>query len=281
MRNLIKLRAINSLATHLIHLTSMPSVLPDSVAIELLIEGRRGEIFRKIIRRVPPRPPKSIVSKSSRTFRRKHAQKQKRYESFLYSVLESYLSEDGSERVFKVRYQASEYYYYAFEFNNHVVCPAFLVGLFGLNDYACLNVIDDSEYWYIFFEKSDDDPPPDILNDCFDFPGQYYFSAPTDEFKVLQLDFGGTNMECFIKDNTIELKKEMQEFMDNPPNQLKISKCNPSYVFVPDKIKREFLNNYHPVFPFQYNLVYTILVHSSSKSYLEIERLLKEHIKDS
>ena len=283
----------------------MPSVLVDSVAIELLIEGRRREIFRKIVRRVPPRPTERIISKSPFTPPRSKlppilsvndapkqnssvhvAPKQNKdksdprikNESSLYSVLESYLSKGESERVFKVRYRASEYYYYAFEFRKHVVCPAFLVGLFDLEDYACLDVINGSDCCYIFFEKSKDDPPPNMLNGCFDFLGQYYFSAPTDEFKVLHLDSGSMSIESFISDKSIgkKLKKELVELADNPSDELKISKCNPSYVFVPKETKKEFVDKYRPLFSYQFDFAHTILVHSESKSYLEIERMLEE-----
>ena len=135
----------------------MPA-LQNSVDIELLIEDSRDELFKKITFQDPSsRPCRS-------TSRLDHDDK-----PLTFCIQDSYLSADGSERIFKVQCGTFEHFYYAFEFKDYVVCPAFLVSLFNLTDYACLDVSNGSHYYYIFLSRKDDDPLPKILDKQSEF----------------------------------------------------------------------------------------------------------------
>ena len=82
-----------------------------------------------------------------------------------FCIQRSYLTDDGLERIFKVKCDTYEHSYYAFGFRGYVVCPAFLASMFDLTDYACLDVRNDTHYYYIFLSRKEDDPLPNILGD--------------------------------------------------------------------------------------------------------------------
>jgi hypothetical protein len=76
--------------------------------------------------------------------------------SFGYYIEDSYLSEDNSERVFRVRYEETERYsyaYYAFKFKDYIICPAFLVDLLNVKKFACLSVTNTIKNYYILLKK--------------------------------------------------------------------------------------------------------------------------------
>ena len=187
---------------------------------------------------------------------------------------------DHAERVFKISYRASEYYYYAFEFYDYIVCPAFFASLFGLGDFACLDVINGSDYYYIFFKKSKKDPPPNVLGDYF-LSQKGYFSVPTEELKILHLKSEYLDVGCFLGMGDLakgDLKKEWNELRRSPSDELIVSTSNPFYKFVPEYVKDEFVSKYRLLFPDLFDLGHTIIVRSGSKSLLKIEKLLAEPV---
>ena len=131
----------------------MQSVLVDNVAIELLINGHRNELFGKITRRDPP-PYTSACQNMLNS--QSDQLDQDSNDPSLYVVKEYYLSEDKKELVFKVINRSVElcYYAFAFEYNRYICCPAFLAASLKITDYAYLTVTEEgTEYYYIFFEK--------------------------------------------------------------------------------------------------------------------------------
>ena len=164
----------------------MPSALTDNIKIELLLEGNRSELFQRIVSQVPstpsgsdslcfasiPGPVDNPVSSSAEAMlpfqsnisveqtpatenvpstQSLHVNDKQDVFGFYYFVQDSFLSDNGSERIFKVKYKTCEYYYCAFEFKSYVICPAFLASWFEVTDYGCLDVvINNSHYYYIF-----------------------------------------------------------------------------------------------------------------------------------
>ena len=114
-----------------------------------------------------------------------------------FCIQHSFLSDDGSERIFKVQCGTLKCYYYAFEFNGYIVCPAFLVSLFNLTDYACLDVSNGSHYYYIFLSRKDDDPLPKILDKQSDFLGEFKLKIPSEAHRLLPLNPKNQRFEVF------------------------------------------------------------------------------------
>ena len=219
--------------------TPMPSALTDSVDIELKIEGKRSELFQRIISHVPPTPSGSdsrssesipepgdnypsssaeawLPFNSNISVGQTHAtenvlsaqlldvnEKQDDMQDilgFYHFVQDSYLSDNGSERIFKVKHKAFEYYYCAFEFKKWVICPAFLASWFGLTDYACLDVMHGgSHYYYIFLYSKKDDALSHIFDKNTNFLGRYFFKVPVPSAeKILQLNSKNKDIKVFI-----------------------------------------------------------------------------------
>ena len=61
-----------------------------------------------------------------------------------------------------------------------MVCPAFLVSMFNVTDYACLDVSNGSHYYYIFLSRKEDDPLPIILSEQFDYHGEFELEIPSE-----------------------------------------------------------------------------------------------------
>ena len=162
----------------------MPLALKNNVDIELLIEDSRHELFRRIIFQAPPIPsghvPYKLASPSLAPSSRS-ASADHKDEPSSYCIKDSYLSTDKSERIFKVQCDTSVHYYYAFEFKGYVVCPAFLVFRFNVTGYACLDVSNESRYYYIFLSRNDDDQLPIILRKQSKFRGEFKLIMPPED----------------------------------------------------------------------------------------------------
>ena len=196
----------------------------DPVRIELLIEGMRDELFQKLTRKVLPdnfnyslhddtpfhSPPDLSEQMITDPFKDDPMESDHNPESPLpptqqmdvddssYSVTKSFLTIDKSERIFKVVTGSTEQYYFAFELGSFIVCPAFLAGLFGLTDFACLDVRNSFNYHYIFLEKKFDDPASHIFNGAANFLGVYLFKKPIED-KIFHLNFKNKDINCFIQ----------------------------------------------------------------------------------
>ena len=301
----------------------MPVALQTSVDIELLIEGRRDELFIKLTSQVPPPqyipPQHASTSQAPSSYvdiepslpclnahplspsdvggplfhvhplaiqvgtpemlpsaqsaeagpQQSHALVDKPPS---YFVLESYLSAGGSERVFEVKYDDSEHFYYAFEFNEYVACPAFLASLFNLTNYACLDVSSNgSHYHYIFLSREDDDQLPIILEGESKFVGKFELKVPSAD-RILPLNPKTKDMKCFIMSlgGGQKLRAEGLVISSQLTDKLLKSEAVPSYWFVPTGIMNLFTKN-HPS-PLTCELVQAMhLVHESSKSYVEFK----------
>ena len=272
----------------------MPSALNNIVDIELLIEGSRSELFQKLISQTPPGPchrsPGEEGSLQLRTpvcqtltpgndFPAKSAdvdrqQPHIQVDESSYVVQSSYLSGNRSERIFKVIHKASEHYFYAFKFEDYLICPAFLASFFKVTDYACLGVsTNGSHYCYIFLKSEIDDPLSDILNESSRFRGQYSFKVPSGE-KVLALNVKNKNLKCVIAvDELKAFQDEVVEYRENPSDKIQRSKSDPSYWIVPQEVKKKLKAIHLSLFSTKFDHG-PVIVHKDSKSYLEIEGLM-------
>ena len=244
----------------------MSLALQNSVDIELLIEGSRNELFEK------------ITSHDSFSDRRTSANYD---EPVTFCIQRSYLSNDGSERIFEVKFDNFEHFYYAFEFKGYVLCPAFLVSMFDLTDYACLDVRNGTHYYYIFLSRKEDDPLPKILNEQFDsdFLGDFELRIPSDEHKLLLLNSTTKDFKCFIFSPDDEaLCKEYHGFGNKPSDTLMESEIVPSYWFATQKLRDLFMAK-HTLFPYKF-AVSNVRVHEDSKSFAEFQEIMKPNTEE-
>ena len=179
---------------------TMPVALQTSLDIELLIEDSRGELFKKITSQAPYVPPghvshKLALNSQASSSRRTLAAHDK---PITFCIQDSFLSADGKERLFKVQFGTSECYYCAFEFRDYVVCPAFLVSMFNLSNYACFDVCDKSHYYYIFLSRKVDDPLPIILSKQSKFLGEFKLKLPYEAHRLLYLNPSNKDLKLFI-----------------------------------------------------------------------------------
>ena len=126
----------------LIFIAPMASALNDIVYLEMIIERKRNELFQRIISHVPStpsgnepynsesipgpgdnlsidqtRPTENVPSAQSLDDNKKQDDMQDIL-GYFYFVQDSFLSDDGSERIFKVKHKSFEYHYCAFEFKD-------------------------------------------------------------------------------------------------------------------------------------------------------------------
>ena len=250
----------------------MPVALQTSVDIELLIEDVRDELFKRITSQAPYVPPGHVPHKLARTSQASsgHASAA---QPLNFLVQDSFLSDDGSERVFKVQCGTFKCYYYAFKFNDYVACPAFLVSRFKLTDFACLDVSNGSHYYYIFLSRKY--VLQRILDKRSDFSGEFELKMPSEAHKLLPLNPRYKDLELFIFPYTKnkKLRDECEGFWSNQSDLLIKLKAAPAYWFVPHKLMILFKAR-HSLFNFIY-YASTILVHEDSKSFAELQEIMK------
>ena len=294
----------------------MPVALQSCVDIELLIEGRRDELFIKLTSQVPPPehippqragpsgyvdteasrsslyghlfPPSEVGGPSSQVHpsasqvstpkvllsaQSAESSPQKSHTPVdkppSYLVSHSYLS--ASERVFKVKYDDSEHFFYAFEFDDYVVCPAFFASQINLTDFACLDVSSNgSHYHYIFLSREDDDQLPIILDRESKFVGKFELKVPSVD-RILPLNPITKDLKCFIvptaKDK--DLSKETSAIKPQLTDKLLRSEVIPSYWFVPTGIMDLFARNHPSPLTLMFDIAIS-LVHEGSKSFVEL-----------
>ena len=290
----------------------MPSALTEKIAIELLIEGNRSELFQRIVSQVPTSPsgsdsrsfasipgPVDNASSSSaeagallnsnisvaqtrateiipstQLLHVNDKQDDKQDDlGFYYFVQDSYLSENGSERIFKVKHRTTEYYYRAFELKNRVVCPAFLASWFDTTDYACLDVINGFHYYYIFLDSKNDDALSHVFDKNSNFLGRFFFmeQALLKE-KIFHLNSENKDLKVFIDIDDEDCWRksvfhgELLEYRHTPGTVSKSSKVDPSYCLVPIKAVIRF-SDWLPASIKSYPAA---IVHRNSISYFEI-----------
>lgn len=233
----------------------MQSVLVDNVAIELLINGHRNELFEKLTRRDPP-PFTSACQNMSNS--QSDLIDQNKNDPSLYVVKEHYLSEDKKELVFKVINRSVELWYYAFEFDDYICCPAFLAASLKITNYAYLTVTEGTEYYYIFFEKDkkeSGDTFSDFLNTGLNLCGKHHFVGSADEPKIF-LNFANKDTEYLvtfpkesISDLELKLLYECRDFMDRRTTiPLKESKIAPNYFFMKNLLMDLLWKKYGMIF---------------------------------
>ena len=239
----------------------MPLALLNSVDMELLIESSRDELFKKITYQDPSYGRRSSTDNDNKPI--------------TFYIQNSFLSDDGSERIFKVKCDTFEHSYYAFEFKGYVVCPAFLVSMFNLTDYACLDVRNGSHFYYIFLNRiKDDDPLPIILDKQSNFLGEFKVKVPSEAHRLLSLNLSNKDLKYFIVSPSDEkLCDECLRFGSNTTAALMKSEAAPSYWFVTLKLKTLFKAK-HSLFTFKYS-VNNIFVHEDSKSFAEFQKISK------
>ena len=286
---------------------TMPFALTNSIDIELVIEGNRSELFQKIISQVPSTSsggdshspasaPGQVDKTSSLTDESNMSVDQTGVMEngtsaqslhvddkgvnmqddlgFYYVVQDSYLSDNGSERIFKVKHMTSEFYYCAFKFKDWVVCPAFLASWFELTDYACLDVaINDSHYYYILLDNENDVALSYILDKNSQFLSRYFFRAPVSwAMKVLKLNFKSKDIKIFI-DITVETSErnkafhaELLNYRPDPSKVLNRSKVDPSYYLVPIESVKKFRGRDRLPFSPNFDLIPAAFVREGSES---------------
>ena len=179
----------------------MPFALDSVVDIELLIEGNRDALFQKIAYPdLSSYPISDSSERSSNTVGIPSIQ-----QSYLqadespYDVQDSCLSNDKSERIFKVKHLGFIHYYFAFKFNGYVILPAFLATKFKVSDYACLDISNGFHHYYIFLNGEIDDPLSVILGESSLFFGGHYSQLPLPLIEnALTLNPGNKDIEYFI-----------------------------------------------------------------------------------
>ena len=235
----------------------MPVALVDSVALELLIEGERNDLFQKIT-------SKGVAS----------MEVEGSFDPSLLSVQKVYQSIDGTELVFEVAFHFSKLHFYAFKFKGYLCCPAFLASFFGLTDYACLNV--SNLYFYIFLYEKVDDPWKIMLEGISGLHRVHHFSAPGDINKVLKLDdnnkdtlFLLTPKDFFMMGVTLEFSSYER---DPGPNPVQHSFCNPCYGYVKENLKNALNLKYSELFK-SFIANSTAIVHLGSATYRKIMEL--------
>ena len=191
-------------------------VLENNVDIELLIEGNRDMLFQKItnppphnssvaiispdqtseIMQDPFDPPQIVVPAPSYS----NSSINVNY-SLEFRVIDYYFSrQEKPEYVFRVKYRSDDYYYYAFEFKDYIVCPAFLLASFEQINYACIRVSHKrTSYYYILVKKGPENPFSDILAGHKGFQSEYIFKPPTDKQRVLNLNSKNKDIKYFYK----------------------------------------------------------------------------------
>ena len=310
-----KFRGNQSGVSGLSFIATMPSALKTIVDIELLIEGRRSELFQKLISQVPPIPS----SRDSLSFENTPGQpssanhsnlsghppissgegtsslephnnnfsltqgsvdhRQKQVDKTSYEVRDYYLKNDRSECTLRVKYLASEYYYYIFKFNGYVVCPAFLYSRFKLAEYACLDA-NHGRHLYIFLDSKVDDPLSNLLDDPSLLCGRYSFEAPTPfEKKVFILNPRNMNLKCFFNSNemlsNIAFQIEHLNYRLIPSKDVQRLNMDSSYRIVPLELKERFKTNHRILFSPLFDFGDIAIVHKDSRSFLEIEEYTK------
>ena len=163
------------------------------VEIELLIEGSRSELYTKFTGggHSSISDPLPLGSNTP----------------FLVQKVEE--SGDGGF-VFQVVHSKTNMKYYAFKHREFIVCPAFLSEVFKLNDYACLEIENRPNYYYIFIDPKNDDPLSFISNNL---------SKLTSTTHV----FDSTNCKRLVLNS---VNKDIQFLLSDP----EIKKCSASFI---------------------------------------------------
>jgi hypothetical protein len=155
----------------------MYSALKDAVEIEFLIEGKRPELFAKVTNGEYSNADHLPLVSSC---------------EFLVQKITS--TEGGF--VFEVVHNDKTLNYFAFKHNGYFFCPAFLCEIFELEVYSCLVVKNLIDYYYIILKPGPPDPFPLISDYFIKLPQRFNFGSPTDEDKLLILEFN--NKDSFM-----------------------------------------------------------------------------------
>jgi hypothetical protein len=98
----------------------------------------------------------------------------------------------------------------------------------------------------------------------------YYFKKPSDDFKILFLKPENLDIPCFVDFNSVvveeKIRKEWFNLRAITSDKLIISIVRPSYKYLPEEAKDEFVDRYKSFFPELLDLFHTLLVYSNSKS---------------
>jgi hypothetical protein len=232
----------------------MPFAIDKSVDIELFIEGRRLLLFRKINSGLAPSAIGSSrsdilgcnpcisdgfdnlpIASGGSVYVRKNI-------FCLYTVIDSFWDEVESKRVFEVEHLSTKYFYYAFMLDDYIVCPAFLARSLEISKYACLNVICDNNYPYIFVKTESYDLKLNIAEDHFNFHGEHVFKLSLEQEKVFDLTFENTLLNAFImpRKPPDKLIFEWNKTVCDQKGIPKRSKLHPNYIYIPEETFPEF-----------------------------------------
>jgi hypothetical protein len=284
------------------------TAIKNCVDIELLIEGRRSLLFRKITQKyvdtnsaLSMDSSSSVVEKSDSGSSYGSENVPKASNSsvsvgqdnpFIYTVTGSIWDESEGvksepKRVFKVKHLSDEYYYYAFTLRSYIVCPAFLARSLNIANYAFLNVIYDTNYPYIFIKEDIYNPNLNIAGDQFKFLGKHEFKLSFEPERVFNLTFENKDTMSFIWYNpgdptSDEWEKVVKEFKSSETlyGNTKESELNQGYIYISKNRFKNFKKK-HKAFvdlvPL-YDSCPLILEESSSFSEIKEDSLMNYHL---
>jgi hypothetical protein len=279
----------------------MVFAITNKVDIELLIDGNRAKLFEKITQNVlahknlPPEAANAsyvkvgnLVQSNASVVLSKNISKHPNSStsskinklSPVYKVYQSELIGDRSERIFYIRNSSFEFSYYAFIFDSYLVCPAFLAKKLKITKYACLNVFDIIDYYYIFVKN---EPQLDITSDSFGHLGTHNFSLSSRNHEVIRLNSENKDIVHFIlafpavKSNR-NLLMEWNDFSKTSGSRIEYSKEMPSYSLISRNLFSDFESRHKPFYKEGLDFAGTGLIYLKSESYSEIKEYFQSSI---
>ena len=237
----------------------------DAVEVELLIEKKRSELHANITSGSYSQctDPK-LIGTNSQFFFREIRPVSPKNDVFALHVVHINLN----------------IWYYIFEEEGFIFCPAFLYKLFGLTDYSCLVVKNHIHYYYIILDSKVGNPLSVVLGNLSE-PQEYKFTPPSDVNKVLALNTQNKDIRYIIDQDYLydnfsgRFCKEYGEFNKAPTSDpLNLSIHNPNYRFIRPNLKTKLATIYGELFK-DFNFDESAIVHKDSATAQKVINLGK------
>jgi hypothetical protein len=258
----------------------MPRAIEKVVDIELFIDDDRRRLFEKITQGNPTSTPSTPAKASSSEVSPDSSVPAQENTLSYYTVTgSSWIKSDTkseSKRVFEVEHLSIKYRYYAFILDGYIVCPAFLARSLEITDYACLNVIYGTNYFYIFVKVEITNPELYIAGNQFNFCGEHVLNL---SLEGGDLDLSSKNMKkkrfllyrgphsTFGKEwNEVSKRINTKGNIGNIPIRSTVKRL---YFYIPQKRFRQFEES-HEAF------AESVTLHNSCALMLEKSRTFSE-----
>jgi hypothetical protein len=256
----------------------MPRAIEKIVDIELFIDDHRVHLLKMITQgNINPSPCTPAKSSSSGVVGPVNSIPVGENNLSPFTVTSSSWNKSESKRVFEVEHLSTKYYYYAFMIRDYIVCPAFLARSLEIANYAFLNVIYGTNYFYIFVNVESIDPKLYIAGNQFNFCGEHVLDLSSKEGRILNLSFENVNNRCFmlyggscdaLGMEWVEVSERINSKGNTGNNPIK-SAVNSLYFYIPKKRFDKFKKN-HEAF------VKSVPLHNSCALMLEESRTFSE-----